>query len=278
MATHKYDRDFINVETNESQAICASKIENNSYVLDVGCSSGYTGEFLQTTKNCKLVGVEYDPQLIKIAKEKNVYQEIYALDLNNEVDALDDYKGKFDYILMADVLEHLIEPANVLDKMQKLLNDEGKIIISLPNITHASIKLNLLANEFLYTPTGLLDKTHLRFFTLNSIIDMVNNVGMRLDDIDFIYCQICSWCETVDLSQHPKSIIRHVTKSPESFIYQYILSVSKSEVDVIESNNLFVNSWRNDLMQRKVLRDFMCKKQPFRKIIRILTKLIGTYP
>ena len=77
---------------------------------------------------------------------------------------LDQYTSYFDRIILADVLEHLVDPMEVLRKLSKLLKNDGKFLIDIPNIAHSSIKYNLLKNNFNYTPMGLLDKTHIQIF------------------------------------------------------------------------------------------------------------------
>ena len=87
---------------------------------------------------------------------------------------------RFDVVMFGDVLEHLLDPEAVLVKVVSLLNPDGYVVASIPNVAHASIVLNLMAGEFKYTDLGLLDKTHLRFFTRSSIETMFRESGYRI--------------------------------------------------------------------------------------------------
>lgn len=166
---------------NDSHSLIATQIKENSIVLDVGCAQGIIGNFLNKERNCKVYGIEIDSESRKIAKDKNVYEEIYDFSVSNK-DSKKYMKFfnnnlKFDYIIFADILEHLIDPADTIYEFTKLLNPNGKILISLPNISHFDIIHGLLNDKFNYSKMGLLDNTHIRFFTKNSFIDMINEIN-----------------------------------------------------------------------------------------------------
>ena len=161
-----YDRDTHEIKNTPELPV--HKIPHGSKVLDVGCATGFYGDFLHKEKNCTVIGLDISEQSLKQARERNCYERLYPLNLNSYNDELIEYEDYFDCILMGDVLEHLINPGDILEKFKKLLKKEGFFIISLPNIAHGSVKLNLLKNRFEYTENGLLDNTHVRFFTLKN--------------------------------------------------------------------------------------------------------------
>lgn len=88
---------------------------------------------------------------------------------------------KFDYIIFGDVLEHLKYPYSLLEKFKNYLSEKGKFIISLPNVAHACVKSNLLIDNFNYTKYGILDDTHLRFFTYKTIAKEFANINLYID-------------------------------------------------------------------------------------------------
>jgi 2-polyprenyl-3-methyl-5-hydroxy-6-metoxy-1,4-benzoquinol methylase len=93
------------------------------------------------------------------------------------------YEDKyFDYIIFGDVLEHLYDPQKLLIRIKKYLADSGKILCSIPNIMHASVLLPLLKGEFRYQDSGILDRTHIRFFTLYSAIDLLKGAGYKVNE------------------------------------------------------------------------------------------------
>ena len=181
---NKYYDETIKIDitdTNNTHAIIASKIENNSVCLDVGCGAGYTGELLKREKNCTVYGIEIDKEAIKVALKHDWYKEIFCFSVTDENDK--NYQSffqdslKFDYILFADVLEHLPNPGEILYLFSKKLKQNGKILTSLPNIAHFDISQNLINRTFNYNNIGLIDNTHLRFFTRNSFFEMIDKVN-----------------------------------------------------------------------------------------------------
>ena len=93
---------------------------------------------------------------------------------------------RYDYIVCADVLEHLVDPGRVLDAAQQLLKPQGRLMISVPNAAYAGLIGELMAGEFRYREEGLLDRTHLRFFTRASLSRFVEERGWHVDGIDAV--------------------------------------------------------------------------------------------
>ena len=87
---------------------------------------------------------------------------------------------KFDYIIFGDVLEHLHNPSDVINRCRHILKDHGKIISSIPNLMHYSVLYQLINGNFTYTDTGLLDKTHIHFFTYNEIVRLYDENGYKI--------------------------------------------------------------------------------------------------
>ena len=90
---------------------------------------------------------------------------------------------KFDVIVLADVLEHLRQPLNVLIHLRDLLSSTGRFVISVPNVANIYVRLSLLFGRFEYADRGILDETHLRFFTLNSACALVQKAALRVKQI-----------------------------------------------------------------------------------------------
>ena len=132
-------------------------------ILDVGTASGYLGKVWRK-KGHAVTGIEFDPVLAQHAAD---YYDAFEI---ADLESFDfPYRREFDYIVFADVLEHLRDPAAVLRRCIPALKESGKIIVSVPNIANWVIRLSLLFGKFDYADRGILDRTHLRFFTLGSI-------------------------------------------------------------------------------------------------------------
>ncbi len=180
--SNKYDYDLNDYDfdfnrKNDSHITIVSMIQDNSDVLDIGCATGLIGQSLKKYKNCNIDGIEYDKKAYEIAKNRNIYRNIHNMSILDREKVKENIKNKYDYIILADVLEHLVEPWEALYNIYDLLKKDGKIIISLPNIANIDIIRCLINDEFNYQYLGLLDTTHLRFFTKSSFIDMIKNLG-----------------------------------------------------------------------------------------------------
>src|SRR5690606_24139579 len=99
-----------------------------------------------------------------------------------EKDSTKKITKKYDVILMIDVIEHLVNPRNSLRSIGSLLKPDGVLIFSVPNMAHISIRLNLLNGKLNYTKTGLLDDTHLHFYTEEYLVNVLTDAGFAISD------------------------------------------------------------------------------------------------
>lgn len=168
------DKDII--YTKDNCPVILNWITPNSRVLEFGPAFGYVTRYLKEVLNCSVVGVELNPDM---AIEAGKYSEKMII-ANLDDDQWDiEIEGRFDYILFMDVLEHLKKPQKVLMKAVKF---GGCVLTSIPNIGHSSIFLSLLDREFEYKQLGLLDDTHIHFFTRKSIERMMDLCQMKCSD------------------------------------------------------------------------------------------------
>lgn len=156
--------------------ILFDNVPNNSTVLDVGCASGYLAARLTTEKGCTVDGIEKDPISANTACE--YCRTVWELDLRN-FDA-ENLTEQYDVIVLGDILEHLEDPEKLLQKLCTSLRKDGIILISIPNIAAYETRLLLLFGKWEYTDRGLMDRTHLRFFTRFTAKMLVTNVGLVL--------------------------------------------------------------------------------------------------
>jgi 2-polyprenyl-3-methyl-5-hydroxy-6-metoxy-1,4-benzoquinol methylase len=147
--------------------------KGNNRILDIGCGDGNTGKALKDQgKAAEVVGIEKVSEIAQIAETK-IDKVICA---NVETVELPFNEGYFDYIIMGDVLEHLYDPWTLVNNMGPYLKRGGYILASVPNIRNWSIIKGLvLKGEWNYSSEGLLDDTHLRFFTKKSILKLFSS-------------------------------------------------------------------------------------------------------
>ena len=205
---------------NTSQALELELVGRNRRVLDVGCATGFLGEAL-AAQGCTVTGVERDAQAA--AEARTHLDEVVEADFN--VMALADlFPGRdFDVIVFGDVLEHLMDPDAVLRSAVKLLATGGAVVISIPNVTHGSLRLAVLQGRWDYRDTGLLDRTHLRFFTRESVVRMVADAGLHVTSlrgtvVDPLGCEV-----EIDDESLPGSIVDWVRRQPDALTYQFVL-------------------------------------------------------
>lgn len=156
--------------------------KGNHSILDVGCGAGYFGEFLKSHGHAsKVVGIEVDTVAANVASTKLDCVLCANLNVASIVEVLKDFdKATFDYIVCADVLEHLIDPWTILVELATFLKPGGRIIISIPNVRHWSVWIPLVINgHWDYRESGIMDKTHLRFFTRESTIGLIEGAQLK---------------------------------------------------------------------------------------------------
>ena len=143
-------------------------------VLDVGCADGYLGEIL-AGRGYRVTGIDL-PRASRNGFPRSV--RLVEADLDS---GLPDFGERFDYIVCADVLEHLRDPAACLAELRGALAEGGRIVASLPNSGHAWFRLNVLAGRFPQTDHGLFDRTHLRFYTWRGWRDLFASAGFAFE-------------------------------------------------------------------------------------------------
>jgi methionine biosynthesis protein MetW len=155
----------------------------NLKILDVGCGTGALGAFYEKNQNCKVYGIEINESAFLAAKEK-LHEVIKG---NVEVLDLPYENNYFDVVIMGDVLEHLINPVGTLNKMIVVLKPQGRIYITVPNVRYWRVVINLIFKDLWdYESWGILDYTHLRFYTKASIIKMLKTNNFKVKNTKWV--------------------------------------------------------------------------------------------
>ncbi len=168
--------------TNSFNHFVYKEVKENSKCLDVGCWSGNLGAKLINNKNCIVDGIDMDKRELALALRKG-FRKTYTINLNTYPEKLKQLKDRYDVIIFSDVLEHLIDPQFILKRLKKNLSDNGYIIVSLPNVAFLLNRLQLLFGRWEYREYGTLDKTHLRFYTISSLIKLVESAGYKVEKV-----------------------------------------------------------------------------------------------
>jgi 2-polyprenyl-3-methyl-5-hydroxy-6-metoxy-1,4-benzoquinol methylase len=154
-----------------------------SVVMDVGCGKGVTSRWLkQIRPNITTVGVEIDQSIAATAA--SAVDTVLVVDLDKGLDPLASYVGRVDLLLLLDVLEHLRDPWTRLAELRALLTPTGVVIASIPNVRNIKVlRPLLLSGEWQYQSSGILDRTHLRFFTRGTVLELFAGAGYEIQKI-----------------------------------------------------------------------------------------------
>lgn len=154
-----------------------AEVHDGARVLDVGCASGYLAARL-AERGCSVTGFELDPDSAALAEahcERVIVGNLESADDRAAIPA------DFDVVLLGDVLEHLADPWDALRFVRGRVGAGGVVVASIPNVAAWTVRLALARGAWQYTETGLLDRTHLRFFTRRTAHELVRGAGFAIE-------------------------------------------------------------------------------------------------
>lgn len=215
------------LDSNHSHSKIVQLIPRYAQVLELGCSKGAMSRLMKEQCEASIFGVEKDPQAAWQAQRYCDYVFTEDLDHPNSLDALQ--FEKFDVITLVDVLEHLRYPQLLLERLKPFMMDESVILLSVPNVAHTSVRLELLTGDFRYEEAGILDDTHLKFFTLNSLKALIERSGFVINEVDYTWHDLPDSVIARYLRQVGVEATPHILEyfhQPDAVAYQFIISIS----------------------------------------------------
>lgn len=216
----RYDFESIDLDSGSVHADVVLLVGENRRVLELGPATGYMSRVL-TERGCSVVGVELDARMGERAAkhcERVIIGDIESLDWDEQLG-----DERFDAIVAADVLEHLRDPLRVLRALRPFLSDDGFFVISVPNVAHGSVRLALLGGRFDYQDVGLLDRTHVSFFTRQTLEQMLDDaelgvVTMNRHDLDLEASEV-----PFDPSLVSDELRAALESDPDARTYQFVV-------------------------------------------------------
>lgn len=193
-------------------------VKPNSRVLEFGPAMGNMTCYMRNNLNCKVTAIEISPEMAKRAGQYTDKIIIANLDRDNWDKQIE---GFFDYIIFADVLEHLRYPQETIQKASAFLSPTGSILTSIPNIGHSSIIMSLIDGEFEYQKYGLLDNTHIHFFTRKSVKKMMDACGLYSECQKDLIMRSGSTEVKKFYTSHPLAIL-NVLRKKDTAVYQFV--------------------------------------------------------
>ena len=157
----------------------AKLIAPNSRVLDVGCGTGVITDIIRRQKSASIIGIEPDAERVRraVARGLDVHLGVLSPDFIRQ-------HGPFDYIVFADVLEHLRNPAEIVAMARDGLKPGGSVVASIPNVAHWFVRTDLLRGRFDYQDCGIMDATHLRWFTRRTVRQFFERQSFQITALD----------------------------------------------------------------------------------------------
>lgn len=215
-------------EENDSHAAMLRMVGFNKRVLETGCASGHVSEQLNA-QSCSVVGVEIEAGVIEPALQ---WLERAVIG-NVEDDGLwKQLEGEyFDAILFGDVLEHLKNPIVALRAATTHLAAAGSVVISVPNIAHADVKIALINGTFPYSENGLLDRTHIHFFTKESILALIREAGLAAVEITRVTVPVFHSELGVTRDDVDAGALEAILRDRESETYQFVVKAVRDDAN-----------------------------------------------
>lgn len=205
-------------------------VGDSKRVVDFGCASGYFARLLRN-KGCQVVGVEISEKAAKLAERYCEQVVVADLDFVSIAHILSEQT--FDVAVFGDVLEHLRNPWRVLEEVHKILQPEGYVVASIPNIAHGAIRLALLQGKFDYADVGILDNTHLRFFTRKTVEELFDRTGYLIDSVDRTVVPVFSDSNIVprlNRSTFDSELIQQIEQEEEAETLQFVLRAYRASL------------------------------------------------
>ncbi|GEQ20928.1 hypothetical protein CBU02nite_14340 [Clostridium butyricum] len=226
----KYDFE-LDLEHENSLSLIIDMIRPNSEILEFGPANGRLTKYLNDKMHCKVDIVEIDDEAGKEASRYS--QRSFLGKTMGDIEKFEWLKNinnkKYDHVIFADVLEHLHNPKTVLENCNKVLKEDGSIIMSVPNLAHNSVIIDLINDEFKYNKIGLLDNTHISFFTYKSLVRMIEECGYRTTIEKATYSKVGN----NEIKNSYASVNREIEKNlrvrDKGNVYQYIFEVKKNK-------------------------------------------------
>ena len=214
---------------NNAHALALAMVGHNKKVLELGCAGGHVTRALNK-QGCRVTGIEIDPESAiraKVGAEEVITADLCDLSWADKLEP-----EEFDVVLAGDVLEHLSVPHHVLRACRALLKPSGTLVVSLPNIAHVDARLALLQGRFDYRPWGLLDDTHLRFYTKESADQLLGEAGFVPVDTARVIVPVFDTEVELDREAVRAEVLDDLLRDPEAETYQFVIAAALDSGDV----------------------------------------------
>ncbi len=218
---HNYEYE-VDTASETAPANVVRLVGQRKRVLEIGCGPGSITRILAEQSQCRVTGLELDPEAIK--KVTPFCETVMQADLNSaEWPHLLDELERFDVVVAADVLEHLYDPWITLQRMVPLVSKDGYLVISLPHVGHVAVASCLINGDFEYRDWGLLDRTHIRFFGLKNIEELFAQAGLKIIEARYVVKPPEETEFAQGWSKLPSAVKAALSSSAHAHVYQVVV-------------------------------------------------------
>jgi O-antigen biosynthesis protein len=221
------------LDENSSLTQMLALIGKDKTVIDFGCATGYFCKFLKA-RGCKVTGVDINENAVQSAKQYCENVIVADLDITPLSEILEN--NYFDVAVFGDVLEHIKNPWSVLQQVHYLLKEDGYVVASIPNIAHGAVRLALLQGKFEYANFGILDSTHLRFFTKDTVNQLFEDSGYAVTSISRTKLDFLSGSPLIpqiNPTDFSPDLLEEVQRDKECNTLQFVVLANQESSNII---------------------------------------------
>lgn len=212
---------LVDPDGDDSLARLLRRVPREGAILELGPATGYCTRYLAETLGCTVDAIEISPAMAEQVRpwcRSLIVGDVEALDLAHLLP-----RQGYSAILCADVLEHLRDPWTFLGRLRDLLADDGRLLLSVPNVGYLGLLVDLLRGNFSYRNEGLLDRTHLRFFTLASLKEALEAAGWHPWHAEQVPLSLTDSEFRVRIESVVPALADEFLARPDAFCYQWIV-------------------------------------------------------
>ena len=199
-------------------------ITDGAKVLDVGAGNGLLARVIRRTcENVVIDGIEPDPYAATIAKQ--YYRNFHTGYMQEFAEAIQ--RESYDFVVLADVIEHIPDPLGFMRNLCAGVSGRTRIVLSIPNVAFGAVRVALLKGDFDYVDSGLLERTHLRFFTLKTIKMLARNLDVNIESLFFLRRNLFS--TEIKLPRVGISCLSEILRDDLAWVYQFLVVLTKDK-------------------------------------------------
>ena len=229
---HTYARPELDPAQRSSLSVLAAFVAPRTRVLDLGTGSGTLGRHLRDSKGCFVDGFTVSAEEASLAIPWYHHVQVGNLEQSGWSSVFE--PEVYDVIVCADVLEHVRRPEDVLREARSLLKPGGLLLVSVPNVAYAGLVADLMHGRWEYGPEGLLDASHMRFFTRDSFARLLKREGWHLHRAEPVPQP---WFETEfarPIDELPPAVAEYLLAQPHADVYQWVFVAGQSAREAAE--------------------------------------------